>query len=78
MQIATDVRNIKFVLLCKLSAFSSLQKLDRAMENQQLTAIEFPAHVTAREAAVGRYQLSAISYQVRQRPSSLIPYSPMS
>ena len=26
------------------------------MENQQLTAIEFLAHVTAREAAVGRYK----------------------
>ena len=35
----------------------SLQKLDLAMENQQLTAIEFLAHVTAREAAVGRYKL---------------------
>jgi hypothetical protein len=35
---------------------ASLQKLDRAMENQQFTAIEFLAHVTAREAAVGRYQ----------------------
>ena len=36
---------------------AALQKLDLAMENQQLTAIEFLAHVTAREAAVGRYKL---------------------
>jgi len=28
------------------------------MENQQLTAIEFLAHVTAREAAVGRYKVT--------------------
>jgi hypothetical protein len=28
------------------------------MENQQLTAIEFLAHVTAREAAVGRYKVN--------------------
>ena len=31
------------------------------MENQQFTAIEFLAHVTAREAAVGRYQRDPLS-----------------
>jgi len=31
------------------------------MENQQFTAIEFLAYVTAREAAVGRYQRDPLS-----------------
>jgi hypothetical protein len=50
---------------------TSLQKLDRAMENQQLTAIEFLAHVTAREAAVGRYQ-EALQYLHDRKPEAAL------